>query len=387
MNNKRKNDDIDNKKKKKYNDDLDEYYILDSKTNKCKNPYCDHSYRGKLIDIVNRDIKNIDDLLSYNKYYHCKLRKTYKDIDLKVIFELNEPLTELNKLVGMQKVKESIIDQIIFFLQKLNKKTNCNNCTGCILMNECKNVKYINDDMLHTVITGPPGVGKTELGKILGKVYKAMGVLSNGTVNIAKRSDLIAKYLGQTSHKTQDFIDKCKGGVMFIDEAYSLGNPDGRDSYSKECIDTLNQNLTERKDFLCIIAGYEEDLEKCFFSVNAGLKRRFSFKYIIDSYTSSELAEIFLLKINNEEWVFDGLREELDNFFKKNYDSFPRFGGDIETLFLKTKIMHSRRIIFKDKNLRKKINLDDINKGFDNFTSHRKDKDKDNNDKILHMYI
>merc|ERR1711991_1200935 len=111
---------------------------------------------------------------------------------------------------------------------------------------------FNNDDMLHTVITGPPGVGKTELGRILGHIYKGMGVLKKGHLKIVKRSDLIGKYLGHTAAKTQDVIDECSGGVMFIDEAYSLCNKEGRDSFSKECIDTLNQNLTERRDFLCI---------------------------------------------------------------------------------------------------------------------------------------
>ena len=86
---------------------------------------------------------------------------------------------------------------------------------------------------------------------------------------IVKRSDLIGKYLGHTAAKTQKVIDSCKGGVLFIDEAYSLGNPEGRDSFSKECIDTINQNLTENKaNLLCIIAGYKDALDKCFFAYN-----------------------------------------------------------------------------------------------------------------------
>jgi SpoVK/Ycf46/Vps4 family AAA+-type ATPase len=241
--------------------------------------------------------------------------------------------------------------------------------------------------MLHTVITGPPGVGKTELGKILGKVYKAMGILSKGHVNIARRPDLIAKYLGQTAPKTQSFIDKCKGGVMFIDEAYSLGNPEGRDSFSKECIDTINQNLTERRDFLCIIAGYEDSLESSFFSYNEGLKRRFSFKYNIEKYTGEELYEIFIMKINKEGWEYIDKNDKLIDFFKKNNESFPRFGGDIETLFLKTKIMHSRRIMFKNPNLRKKISYDDVIKGFDKFKSNRKTKEDKIPEHLMHMYV
>jgi len=366
--------------------------------NVCRNPKCDHkSFTQREIDIgmnninmnldsIDKDIDSIDDLIELGYYYHCKKRKTYKDIDLEKLFNLIEPLMEMKNLIGMKSVKESMVDQILFFLQKLNKKDKCNECINCANNIECTNIKE-NDDMLHTVITGPPGVGKTELGKILGKVYKAMGILSKGHVNIARRPDLIAKYLGQTAPKTQAFIDKCKGGVMFIDEAYSLGNPEGRDSFSKECIDTINQNLTERRDFLCIIAGYEDSLESSFFSYNEGLKRRFSFRYNIEKYTGEELYNIFKLKVNKENWFYEDSEDKLVDFFDKNVGSFPRFGGDVETLFLKTKIMHSRRIMFKNPELRKKLNFEDVKKGFDKFTSHRKVKEDTLPSNVSHIYI
>jgi hypothetical protein len=374
----------------------DEPVIINS--NVCRNPKCDHQPFTKReieldsinkdieLDSINKDIDSIDDLIELGYYYHCKKRTTYKDIDLEKLFNLIEPLMEMKNLIGMQSVKESMVDQILFFLQKLNKKDKCNECINCINQIDCTNVKE-NDDMLHTVITGPPGVGKTELGKILGKVYKAMGILSKGHVNIARRPDLIAKYLGQTAPKTQAFIDKCKGGVMFIDEAYSLGNPEGRDSFSKECIDTINQNLTERRDFLCIIAGYEDSLESSFFSYNEGLKRRFSFRYNIEKYTGEELYEIFKLKVIKENWSYNDSDDKLIEFFNKSVTSFPRFGGDVETLFLKTKIMHSRRVMFKNPELRKKINFEDVQKGFNKFTSHRKVKEEVLPSNVSHIYL
>jgi len=371
------------------NDNEDALINLNNNYNSCKNPNCDHIYDPFFIPNISQilEINDINELIELGKYYHCKNLTSYRDINLEILFYLIEPLTELSKLIGMKEVKQSMVDQILFFLQKLNHKDKCNKCIDCIMNNECP-YKSINEDMLHTVITGPPGVGKTELGKILGKVYKAMGVLTKGHINIARRPDLVGKYLGQTAHRTQEFIDKCKGGVMFIDEAYSLGNPEGRDSFAKECIDTLNQNLTERRDFLCIIAGYEKALEDSFFSYNEGLKRRFSFRYEIKGYTYDELCEMFLLKINSESWVYDDDKDKLLEFFKKNIEDFPRFGGDIETLFLKAKIMHSRRIVFKDPSIRKKLILDDILKGFKNFSKHRKDIDENKlPPKIEHMYI
>jgi hypothetical protein len=353
----------------------------------CDSPLCDHIYNPNFVpNIEIIEINSIEDLIKYGKLYHCKNLTNYKGIDLKILFNLIQPLSELSRMIGMKEVKEIMVNQILFFLQKLNQKDNCMECNNCLFNLECININKINDEMLHTVITGPPGTGKTELGKILGKVYKAIGILSKGHFNIATRSDLIAKYLGQTAIKTQEFIDKCEGGVMFIDEAYSLGNPEQRDSFSKECLDTLNQNLTEKRNFLCIIAGYEDSLESSFFAFNEGLKRRFSFRYNITGYNGEELKEMFLLRIKNSGWKYIDDDEKLNNFFQINKEDFPRFGGDIETLFLKTKIFHSRRIMFKDQTERKKIIFEDIKKGFDNFVSHREKKEEQLPKHLFSMY-
>ena len=106
----------------------------------------------------------------------------------------------------------------MFFLQGNHTNQKCNKCIDCSYNLPCLNSQT---EMLHTVITGPPGVGKTEFGKILGKVYKEMGILSGGSFKLATRADLIGAYLGHTAIKTQKVIDEAKGGVLFIDEAYS----------------------------------------------------------------------------------------------------------------------------------------------------------------------
>ncbi len=338
---------------------------------KCPNPLCNHKTKEQDPSEIEKcrvtEIKDINDLITLGKSYHCKKNTHFNKLDLKVMCRLVNPLSELKNMVGLKKVKENMVNQILFFLQGLNVKYEQDGF-GKVTANT---------DMLHTVITGPPGVGKTELGKILGKVYKAMGVLSKGTFKLVSRSDLIAKYLGQTAVKTQDVINSCEGGVMFIDEAYSLGHEEGRDSFSKECLDTLNQNLTEKRDFLCIIAGYKDSLDKCFFSMNDGLKRRFTFRYEIDGYSGDELREIFESKLNSDKWKLDIKdMEKYENFFKKNKDNFPNYGGDIETLFLKCKISHSKRIIFEKEDKRRILNMDDIENGFKTFLTDRKGNTK-----------
>ena len=339
---------------------------------KCVNPLCNHkTLKEDPTDpkITITEIKNIDDLIALGKSYHCKKNTKFHSLDLKILCKLVNPLSELQKMVGLTKIKENMVNQILFFLQGLNIKYEKDGF-GQIIENT---------DMLHTVITGPPGVGKTELGKILGKVYKAINVLSKGTFRLVSRSDLIAKYLGQTAVKTQEIINSCLGGVMFIDEAYALGHEEGRDSFSKECLDTLNQNLTEKRDFLCIIAGYKESLEKCFFNMNDGLRRRFTFRYDIEGYSADELREIFEIKLLEDKWKLDFKENDdkdkitqYNDFFKKNSERFPNYGGDIETLFLKCKIAHSKRVVFESESSRRLLNLNDIQKGFKEFLNSRK---------------
>jgi len=351
--------------------------VEEDDTNKCPNPLCNHKTKEQDSSEIEKckitEIKDINDLIELGKSYHCKKNTHLNSLDLKVLCRLVNPLTELKNMIGLKKVKENMVNQILFFLQGLNIKYEQDGF-GKITTNT---------DMLHTVITGPPGVGKTELGKILGKVYKAMGVLSKGSFRLVTRSDLIAKYLGQTAVKTQEVINGCQGGVMFIDEAYALGHEEGRDSFSKECLDTLNQNLTEKRDFLCIIAGYKDSLDKCFFSMNDGLKRRFTFRYDIEGYSADELRDIFETKLKSDKWKLEFKEtedkekiKEYDGFFKKNKDNFPNYGGDIETLFLKCKISHSKRMVFEKEDKRRILNMDDIEKGFKGFLQDRKGSQK-----------
>ena len=277
-------------------------------------------------------------------------------IDLKKLNNLEKSLLKLNGLIGLHKVKDSIVDMILYFLQNFEKG---------------------NDNMLHTVIEGPPGVGKTELGTILADIYAGLGITKNNKFKVARRSDLIGEYLGQTAVKTQKIIDEADGGVLFIDEAYALGHSDKRDSYSKECIDTLNQNLTEnKKNFICIIAGYADELDACFFVNNPGLKRRFPFKFTIEGYKPDELKDIFKKKINDCKWKIKVSDTELTSFFKKNKDKFPYYGGDMENFLVECKMCHSRRIVGKHPKLRRILEDDDLKKGFDRYNTNKKPKEE-----------
>ena len=117
--------------------------------------------------------------------------------------------------------------------------------------------------------------------------------------------------------KTKDVIKDSLGGVLFIDEAYALGNTEKRDSFAKECIDTLCEALSDNKDnLMVIIAGYEKDLKECFFSYNDGLDSRFTWRFKIDDYTSGDLRDIFIKKVSDFGWsVSEEIKAE---WFEKN---------------------------------------------------------------------
>jgi SpoVK/Ycf46/Vps4 family AAA+-type ATPase len=224
--------------------------------------------------------------------------------------------------------------------------------------------------MLHTSIEGPPGVGKTKLGRILAHIYSALGVIPSKRFKRVKRTDLIGKYLGHTAHKTQEIIDEAEGGVLFIDEAYSLGDNEGKDSFSKECIDTINQNLTEKKkNLIVIVAGYSNQLDQTFFAVNEGLRRRFPFRFQIDGYDEKEMTDIFYSKIKKMNWRLDKSlsREYLEIFFKQHKDKLKNYGGDIETLVMNCKMTHASRVIgtsYKNKKILNKYDLDNAYKKY-----------------------
>jgi hypothetical protein len=346
----------------------------------CKNSNCDHNDETYREPLNFSEIKNIDGLLELAKTFHCKSNKMFYNINLRILHELIESLNDINKIIGMKKIKDKLVDQILYFLQGYhNKGKKCLECVDCKLGTTCMKNQ---SDMLHTVITGPPGVGKTMLAKHLANLYNKIGILKTNKFKLVSRSDLVGKYLGETAIKTQAVIDEADGGVLFIDEAYSLGYTGERDFYSKECIDTLTKNLSERKTFICIIAGYKESLEKCFFSHNEGLNRRFTFRYDLEKYSWKDLRQIFEIKVKKEDFSI-GYGDEIDDIFKNNEKYFINNGGDMETLYLKTKLAHCRNIKIKPEE-QFILTAEDVKKGIHDLIETRKNNKEEN---YNHVYM
>ena len=163
---------------------------------------------------------------------------------------------------------------------------------------------------LHLVFTGNPGTGKTTVARIIAKIYKQIGVLSKGQLVEVDRSGLVAGYVGQTAIKTTEQIKKAMGGVLFIDEAYSLSQKD--DAFGQEAIDTILKAMEDnRKDLVVIVAGYTEPMKK-FVESNPGLKSRFN-KYIeFPDYSVDELEEIFYMNCQKYDYkVEDDVKHQI----------------------------------------------------------------------------
>lgn len=145
----------------------------------------------------------------------------------------------------------------------------------------------------HLVFTGSPGTGKTTVARIIGEIYKDLGVLSKGHFIEVDRTGLVGEYLGQTAPKTANVIQSAMGGVLFIDEAYSLVPKDKNDMYGQEAISTLLKMMEDhRDDLVVIVAGYQEEMQR-FIHSNPGLKSRFSKSIHFEDYSVKELTRIF----------------------------------------------------------------------------------------------
>ncbi len=194
-------------------------------------------------------------------------------------------MEELEELIGLESVKHDVEELI--GLAKVRK------------MREEKDMKAV-PVSLHLVFSGNPGTGKTTVARILAKLYKEIGILSGGQLIETDRSGLVAGYVGQTAIKTQKKIEEAMGGVLFIDEAYTL-NQEG-ENYGQESIDTILKAMEDHRDkFIVIVAGYTQ-LMKDFIESNPGLRSRFNKFFEFPDYTADELQQIFMMQCNKYQY-------------------------------------------------------------------------------------
>lgn len=216
---------------------------------------------------------------------------------------LKELLSEIDSMVGLKKVKEEVNDLIAY--QKVQKIRQENNL-------------HITKSTLHLAFLGNPGTGKTTVARIIGRIYKQIGLLSKGHFVEVSRTDLIAGYQGQTALKVKKVIEKSKGGVLFIDEAYSITENKNSDSYGRECLTELTKALEDyRDDLVVIVAGYTEPMKK-FFESNPGLKSRFNTFIEFEDYSAIELEKILeQMCMKNDYILSENLKIKIKEYFSK----------------------------------------------------------------------
>lgn len=213
---------------------------------------------------------------------------------------LNSPMDELEALIGLTKAKQEIHEISDFVkVQKARHDQGLPN----------------SDVSFHLVFTGNPGTGKTTVARLVARIYKDLGIVSQGHLTEVSVKDLVAGYVGQTAIKTSEVIEKSLGGVLFIDEAYTLLDKSGQ-GFGQEAIDTLLKEMEDKRDdFVVIVAGYDE-LMHDFINSNPGLKSRFN-KYIhFDDYTADEMCDIFGLLCSKGAYeVSDDAKELIRKYF------------------------------------------------------------------------
>ncbi len=256
-------------------------------------------------------IKSIEQTLAVGNTGSASKQTVTEPNDSKTLDEL---LKELDGLIGLESVKKSIRENITYLnFTKVRRE---------------KGFEDTDKISLHSIFTGNPGTGKTTVVKMLGKIYNKMGLLSKGHVVEVDRATLVGEFIGQTAPKTKKAIESARGGILFIDEAYSLArNDDDSKDFGKEVIETLLKEMSDGPGDIAIIgAGYPKEM-KVFIESNPGLKSRFTQYFHFDDYLPEELYQIAIYSATNKQVNFspesqEYLKEQLTEAYRKRDDSF-----------------------------------------------------------------
>ena len=318
--------------------EIGKYYSLNKKDKNTvdKEKFMDYlkmlkEYTELYKESQNIDFENLDNSIIKNEEIHNKTSIDGNKIDDDQEESLEDLLNELNELIGLAGVKEEVSSLVNIL--KINK------------LRESRGFK-VPQVSKHLVFLGNPGTGKTTVARLLSKIYKKLGVLEKGQLVEVDRSGLVAGYVGQTAIKTQEKINEAMGGILFIDEAYTLAK--GENDFGQESIDTLLKAMEDqREDFVVIVAGYSEPMNR-FLESNPGLKSRFNKSIIFEDYSPNELLDIFELfcKLNDLNMSSDArdyLTQYLSKLCNEKSENFAN-GREMRNLFEKAFTNQANRL-------------------------------------------
>ncbi len=253
-------------------------------------------------------LKSVSELIQ--KISHSKVTSSEKPVE--GVETIEQVMEKINALVGMDNIKDEIKSFINFVSIRGERD---------------KRKLPVTPLSLHAVFYGPPGTGKTTIARLLGRVYKALGLLQSGHLIETDRAGLVAGFVGQTAIKTDELVTKAKDGVLFIDEAYTLVPENSSNDFGRESIDTILKRMEDmREGFAVIAAGYTDEMER-FIDSNPGLKSRFSRYFYFNHYTPEELLKIFNIFADNVEFKLSSeaeskLKELITHFYNIRSKSF-----------------------------------------------------------------
>ncbi|MBQ4252725.1 MAG: AAA family ATPase, partial [Erysipelotrichaceae bacterium] len=243
---------------------------------------------------------------------------------------------ELDKMVGLTEIKKYVLSLEDFYaVQKIREQQGLKT----------------SEVSKHMIFTGTPGTGKTTIARLIAKYLKAIGVLSNGQLIEVTRNDLVGRYMGHTAPQTMSVIKSALGGILFIDEAYSLYRGTN-DSFGLEAIDTLVKAMEDnREDLIVILAGYTREM-KTFLQSNSGLQSRFPNQIEFPDYTGEELYGIAVINAKSAGYKIDeGAKEALTAYFTKvqENDSVRSGNGRLSRNMVEAAILSQSKRVLNDK--------------------------------------
>lgn len=329
---------------------------------------CTHFFSVGNSQVIDFQNIQVDELKIFNRESFNQINRSENIMSISnENYSLQLILEELNGYVGLKNLKHSLSEFITYinFVQERKKQ----------------GIDVKENLTAHCIFLGNPGTGKTSIARILGRFFKSVGLLENGHVVEVDRSTLVGEYIGETAQKTEKVIKQALGGILFIDEAYTLKRDTNGNDFGQEAIDIILKRMEDfNGKFFVIAAGYPELMQN-FLNSNPGLKSRFTHLFLFDDFSANELVEIYKLFSSREKFIITPEAEELlTNKLKLIYENDKNNLGNarfVRNLFNETKVQLSKRyhsLKYDERNFyaSSTIIIDDILSAFNNYEKHSK---------------